>query len=79
MTGIMADVNGNYAFDNLDGVEEVNLIEIEVHDSIDEKIEDEITRIAFAIAAEYSPGSNGIIIAHSRSVKAIILLQNLKG
>lgn len=54
MTGIMADANGNYAFDTLDGVEEVNLIEIEVPSSIDGKIEDEITRIAFAIAAEYS-------------------------
>lgn len=54
ITGITADANGNYAFDTLDGVEEVNLIEIEVPCSIDEKIEDEITGIAFAIAAEYS-------------------------
>lgn len=54
MTGIMADADGNYAFDNLAGVEEVNLIEIEVPNGINKKIEDEITRIAFAIAEEYS-------------------------
>lgn len=54
LTGILADENGNYAFDTLDGVEEINLIEIEIPDSMDEGIEGEITRIAFAIAAEYS-------------------------
>ncbi len=54
ITGISADANGNYAFDTLDGVEEINLIEIEIPDSLDEKIEEEITRIAIAIASEYS-------------------------
>lgn len=54
LTGIMADTDGNYAFDNLEGIEEVNLIEIEIPDNINKKIEDEITRIAFDIAGEYS-------------------------
>lgn len=53
MKGISADANGNYAFNFHEGVEKINLIEIEVPDSLDEKIEDEITKIAFAIAAEY--------------------------
>ncbi len=54
ITGFMADANGNYAFDTLNGVDEVNLIEIEVPGSIDEKIEEDITKIAFTIASEYS-------------------------
>lgn len=54
LTGILANENGNYAFDTLDGVKEINLIEIEIPNIIDTKIEYEITRLAIAIATEYS-------------------------
>jgi hypothetical protein len=54
VTGILADANGNYAFDTLDGINEINLIEIGVPDGIDKSIEDEILKIAFAIAKKFS-------------------------
>lgn len=54
LTGILANENGNYAFDTLNGVEEINLIEVDVPNSIDAGIEDAITRLAVAIATEYS-------------------------
>lgn len=54
ITGILANSYGNYAFNTLDGVEEINLIEIDVPSFIDDEIEKEILRIAFAIAKEFS-------------------------
>lgn len=54
VTGILADSNGSYAFDSLDGVEEINLIEIDVPVKINQEIMDEILYIADAIANEFS-------------------------
>ncbi|MCZ1265969.1 MULTISPECIES: hypothetical protein [Paenibacillus] len=53
-TGILADSNGGYAFETLEGVEEINLIEIDIPLMIDSEIETEILEIANAIASKYS-------------------------
>lgn len=54
LTGIPANLNGNYAFDTLEGVEEINLIEIDVPRYTDETIELEISGIAISITKEFS-------------------------
>lgn len=54
ITGILANSNGGYAFDTLDGVEEINLIEIDVPARTNQEIEDTILQVANAIANEYS-------------------------
>ena len=54
LTGIMSNENGSYAYDTLDGVEEINLIEIDIPDNVNAVVEKEITKIAFAIAKEFS-------------------------
>ncbi|MBP1996698.1 hypothetical protein [Paenibacillus eucommiae] len=53
-TGIAANPNGSYAFNTLDGIEEINLIEIDVPSYIDEIIEQALSGIASAIAKEFS-------------------------
>lgn len=53
-TGILADPNGNYAFDTLDGYEEINLIEIVIPHKMTYEIEEEIKSMANAIANEFS-------------------------
>ncbi len=53
-TGIQANSDGSYAFETLDGVEEINLIEIDLPERIDDEIESEILKIANTIANEYS-------------------------
>ncbi|WP_214629724.1 hypothetical protein [Paenibacillus agaridevorans] len=54
LTGIQANSDGNYAFDTLDGVENINLIEIDVPSRLDFETENEIVKIANIIAKEYS-------------------------
>ncbi|MCW3792045.1 hypothetical protein OM416_10660 [Paenibacillus sp. LS1] len=53
-TGILVNTNGGYAFDTLEGVEEINLIEIDIPLMIDIKIEKAILEIANTIASKYS-------------------------
>ncbi|MDO3413397.1 hypothetical protein QWJ34_26850 [Saccharibacillus sp. CPCC 101409] len=53
-TGILANSNGGYAFETLEGVEEINLIEIDIPLMIDSEIEKAILEIANAIASKYS-------------------------
>jgi hypothetical protein len=53
-TGILADSNGNYAFNSLDDLTEINLIEIDIPDRMNNDIEEEINNIANAIANEFS-------------------------
>ncbi|WP_240632989.1 hypothetical protein [Paenibacillus montanisoli] len=50
----LADKIGNYGFNTLDGIEEVNLIEIDLPRYIDDMLEQTITEIAIAIANEFS-------------------------
>ncbi|MCM3626257.1 hypothetical protein M3194_02600 [Paenibacillus glycanilyticus] len=52
--GIPADNDGNYGFDTLEGIEEVNLIEIDLPKYIDDILEQTIAEIATAIAKEFS-------------------------
>jgi hypothetical protein len=52
--GILANSNGSYAFDTLDGVEEINLIEIDIPDPLDPETEEYIMEIANSIAREFS-------------------------
>ncbi|MCD1261411.1 hypothetical protein B5M42_021655 [Paenibacillus athensensis] len=54
LRGILADRDGNYAFHTLDGVEEINLIEIDLPVSISGMLAQEIEIIAVAIARELS-------------------------
>lgn len=54
VTGIPADPNGNYAFNTLDGIDEVNLVEINLPRSINNNLESVITGIAIAISNELS-------------------------
>lgn len=54
LTGIPANSKGNYAFNSLEGVEEINLIEIDIPTIINEDIERAISDIAEAIAKEFS-------------------------
>ncbi|MCR2804267.1 hypothetical protein [Paenibacillus soyae] len=52
--GMHADEDGNYGFDTLDGIEEVNLIEIDLPQHIDAILESIIADVAIAIANEFS-------------------------
>ncbi|CAH1226857.1 hypothetical protein PAECIP111891_06014 [Paenibacillus allorhizoplanae] len=52
--GIPANPNGGYAFNTLDGIEEVNLIEIDLPRYIDGNLEHSISEIAISIAKEFS-------------------------
>lgn len=54
ITGIPANPNGGYAFNTLDGIEEVNLIEIDLPRYIDNILEHSISEIANLIAKEFS-------------------------
>ncbi|GGG00223.1 hypothetical protein GCM10010912_51380 [Paenibacillus albidus] len=54
LTGIPANPDGSYAFNTLNGIEEVNLIEIDVPRYIDDTIELAISGIASSIAKEFS-------------------------
>lgn len=54
LTGIYANSKGNYAFNSLDGIEEINLIEIDIPDDLNEEVEEAISNIVMAIAKEYS-------------------------
>ncbi|SDW22047.1 hypothetical protein [Paenibacillus sp. CF384] len=52
--GITSDNDGNYGFDTLEGIEEVNLIEIDFPNYINDILEQTIAAIATAIAKEFS-------------------------
>lgn len=52
--GISANQKGNYAFDTLDDVKEINLIEIDIPQASTVQMEDEIKEIVYAIAEEFS-------------------------
>ncbi|MGG4146885.1 hypothetical protein ABEW34_27615 [Paenibacillus algorifonticola] len=52
--GISANQNGNYAFDTLDDVKEINLIEIDIPQASTGQMEEEIEEIVYAIAKEFS-------------------------
>ena len=54
VTGILANSNGGYAFDTLDDVEEINLIEIDIPDKLTYEIEKEILDLSNAIASKFS-------------------------
>lgn len=54
LTGIPAGLNGNYAFDTLEGIEEVNLIEIDLPSYINNILEIAISNVAIAISNEFS-------------------------
>ncbi|KQX51395.1 hypothetical protein [Paenibacillus sp. Root444D2] len=54
ITGIPANPNGGYGFNSLDGIEEINLIEIDLPRDIDEILEHSISEIAILIAKEFS-------------------------
>ncbi|WP_322904776.1 hypothetical protein [Paenibacillus campi] len=53
-TGILADSNGNYGFDALDGIEEINLIEIDIPLNMTLELEVVILEIAQQIADTFS-------------------------
>ncbi|WP_163855972.1 hypothetical protein [Paenibacillus elgii] len=54
LTGIPANSNGNYAINTLEGVEEINLIEIDVPMNLDDTLELVLSDIANAIVKEFS-------------------------
>ncbi|WP_028552506.1 hypothetical protein [Paenibacillus sp. UNC451MF] len=54
LRGLPADLDGNYAIYTLDGVEEINLIEIDLPRNISGILEHAIASIAIAIAKEFS-------------------------
>ncbi|MBA2937103.1 hypothetical protein HZF08_02155 [Paenibacillus sp. CGMCC 1.16610] len=54
LNGIPADLNGNYAINTLEGVEEINLIEIDVPLNLDDNLELIISDIVNAIVKEFS-------------------------
>ncbi|MNW44825.1 hypothetical protein D3C74_220720 [compost metagenome] len=54
VTGILANPDGSYAFDTLDGTEEVNLIEIDVPIYTDDILELILSSIATSITKEFS-------------------------
>lgn len=51
--GIPADSHGNYGFNSLEGVIDINLIEIAVSWTLDDTFQEEISGIANAIAKQY--------------------------
>ncbi|MCD9025050.1 hypothetical protein [Cohnella silvisoli] len=54
VTGIPANPNGSYDFITLEGIEEVNLVEIDVPRYTDDILEQALSDIARAIAKEFS-------------------------
>lgn len=54
LTGIPANSNGNYAINTLEGVEEINLIEIDVPMNLDSTLELVLSDIANAIVKDFS-------------------------
>ncbi|WP_116190827.1 hypothetical protein [Paenibacillus taihuensis] len=54
LRGIPAGLNGNYAYDTLEGIEEVNLIEIDLPNYSNDIIETDISNVAIAISKELS-------------------------
>ncbi|ULO08524.1 hypothetical protein H1230_06875 [Paenibacillus sp. 19GGS1-52] len=54
ITGLIANLNGSYAFDTLDGIEEINLIEIDLPVRTNKEIENTILQITNEIAKEYN-------------------------
>lgn len=54
LTGIYANSEGSYAFNSLNGIEEINLIEIDIPDDLNGEIEEAISNIVMAIAKEFS-------------------------
>lgn len=54
LRGIPARLDGNYAYDTLEGIEEVNLIEIDLPRSINDILEHAISKVAIAISNEFS-------------------------
>lgn len=53
-TGILANSNGSYAYDTLDGIKEINLIEIDIPVMLNIEIEEAILEIANKIASKFS-------------------------
>ena len=54
LRGILANSYGNYAYDTLEGINEVNLIEIDIPDIIFPQVEEHILEIANAIGKKFS-------------------------
>lgn len=54
ITGILADLDCCYSFDALDGIEEINLIEIDLPLYIDDNLEQVISKLAIDIAKKFS-------------------------
>jgi hypothetical protein len=54
LIGIAAASNGSYAFDSLDGIEQINLIEINLPMQLNPALEEELEAMASAIANEFS-------------------------
>ncbi|WP_245583897.1 hypothetical protein [Paenibacillus terrigena] len=54
LRGIPAGLDGNYAYDTLEGIEEVNLIEIDLPSCISNILEHPISNVATAISKEFS-------------------------
>lgn len=53
-TGYLANARGGYAFDTLDGIEEINLIEIDIPLQMNMELEKFILAAAYQIAKRYS-------------------------
>lgn len=53
-TGYLANAQGGYAFYTLDGIEEINLIEIDIPLQMNMKLEKFILATAYQIAKQYS-------------------------
>lgn len=54
LRGIQAGLDGNYAYDTLEGIEEVNLIEIDLPSYIIDTLDHAIANIAIAISNRFS-------------------------
>lgn len=54
LTGISANLDGSYAFNTLEGIEEVNLLEIDLPRYTNDIIEKAISEIAVQITKEFS-------------------------
>ncbi len=54
LRGIPAGLDGNYAYDTLEGIEEVNLIEIDLPSYINDILEHAISDVAIAISKKFS-------------------------
>ncbi|NGZ77713.1 hypothetical protein [Saccharibacillus alkalitolerans] len=53
-TGLLAESEGSYAFYTLEGIKEINLIEIDIPQKMNIEIEESILEIANAIASKFS-------------------------